>query len=75
MVTKITPQSTLQDGLTEAENSRQEQFGNERLLHMLRDIRYESSRQVIEVLAEKVAQHRGDAEPNDDLTMLCLRVS
>ena len=63
------------DGLTEAENSRQEQFGNERLLHMLRDIRYESSRQVIEVLAEKVAQHRGDAEPNDDLTMLCLRVS
>lgn len=63
------------DGLTEAENTSQEQFGDERLLHMLRDTRYENARQVIETLAEKVAQHRGDAEPNDDLTMLCLRIS
>jgi serine phosphatase RsbU (regulator of sigma subunit) len=63
------------DGLTEAENCSREQFGDERLLHMLRDTRYENARQVIETLAEKVAQHRGDAEPNDDLTMLCLRIS
>ena len=64
------------DGLNEAENTRHEQFGDDRLLSSLRDTSYESSRQVIETLAALVeAHHRQGAEPNDDLTMMCLRLS
>jgi serine phosphatase RsbU (regulator of sigma subunit) len=31
-------------------------------------------RQVVEVLKEEVERHRDGAEPNDDFTLLCLRV-
>ena len=63
------------DGLNEAEDTEQNQFGDEKLLEILRETHFESARQVIEVLGAKVEEHRKGAEPNDDLTMLCLRVS
>lgn len=62
------------DGLNEAENLEQERFGDERLLDILRDTHFDTARQVVEALENEVAQHRNGAEPNDDLTMLCLRV-
>ena len=63
------------DGLNEAENTQQEQFGDERLIAILRDTHFDSSQQVIELLKTEVEHHRNGAEPNDDLTMMCLRVS
>ena len=63
------------DGLNEAEDTEQNQFGDEKLLEILRETHFESAQQVIEVLGAKVEEHRKGAEPNDDLTMLCLRVS
>ena len=63
------------DGLNEAENLHQEQFGEERLLAFLRKTRYQSSQQMIGELAKEVARHRTGAEPNDDLTMMCLNLS
>ena len=63
------------DGLNEAENRQQQQFGEERLLSILRNTRFESSRQVIETLAVEVEKHRDGMEPNDDLTMMCIRVA
>jgi len=62
------------DGLNEAENRQQEQFSDERLLEVLQTTPFESSRQTIELLRELVEQHRDGAEPNDDLTMLCVKV-
>ena len=62
------------DGLNEAENKRQEQFGDDHLLDILRSTHPDSARQVVETLAAKVAEHRNGAEPNDDLTMMCLMV-
>ena len=62
------------DGLNEAENPQQQQFGDDRLLSILRNTHFESARQVIETLAAEVETHRNGAEPNDDLTMMCLRV-
>ena len=62
------------DGLNEAENPQQEQFGEERLLNILRNTHFDTARQVIETLAAVVDKHRSGAEPNDDLTMMCLRV-
>jgi serine phosphatase RsbU (regulator of sigma subunit) len=63
------------DGLNEAENLEQEQFGNERLLGILRSTHFESSQQVVEAMAAEVESHRNGAEPNDDLTMMCIRVT
>ena len=63
------------DGLNEAENQQQEQFGDDRLLSILRNTHFKSSRQVVEILAAEVEKHRNGAEPNDDLTMVCIQVS
>ena len=63
------------DGLNEAEDPELRQFGDERLLSILRNTHFDTAQQVIETLAADVAAHRKGAEPNDDLTMLCLRVS
>ena len=62
------------DGLNEAENRQQEQFTDERLLDMLAHVPFESSQQTIELLRTEVEKHRDGAEPNDDLTMLCVKV-
>ena len=63
------------DGLNEAENPQQEQFGDDRLLDILRNTHFDTAQQVIETLKAEVEKHRDGAEPNDDLTMMCLRVS
>ena len=63
------------DGLNEAENPQQEQFGDDRILDILRNTHFDSAQQVIETLTAKVEHFRNGAEPNDDLTMMCLRVS
>ena len=63
------------DGLNEAEDPEQRQFGDEHLLSILRDTHFDSAQQVIETLAAQVTEHRRGADANDDLTMLCLRVN
>ena len=62
------------DGLNEAENKAQEQFGDDRILEVLRQTGNKSAKEVISTLAVEVEKHRAGAEPNDDLTMMCLRV-
>ena len=62
------------DGLNEAENRQQQLFGDDRLLDILRQTHFENARQVIEVLTAQVEQHRDGAAPNDDLTMMCIKV-
>ena len=61
------------DGLNEAENRQQEQFGDDRLLELLRNTHFDTARQVVETLNAAVEEHRNGAEPNDDLTMMCIR--
>lgn len=63
------------DGLNEAENEQQEQFGNERLLNILRSRTFENARQVIDAFKAEVSHHRQAAEPNDDLTMMCIMLT
>lgn len=57
------------DGLNEAEDTEQHQFGDDRLLEILHHTHFTSAKQVVEVLAQEVDRHRNGAEPNDDLTM------
>jgi serine phosphatase RsbU (regulator of sigma subunit) len=51
-----------------------EQFGDDRLLEFLRNTHFDTAQQVIEALKAEVETHRNGAEPNDDLTMMCLRI-
>ena len=61
------------DGLNEAENDRQEQLGDDRMLDILRHTEFENARQVVEVLNAEVERHRNGAEASDDLTIMCIR--
>ena len=63
------------DGLNEAENLKQKQFGEERLLNIIQKNHFDSARQMIETMKEEVEKHRNGATPNDDLTMLCMKIS
>lgn len=63
------------DGLNEAENSFQEQFGDKRLLRFFQNRSNEDCQQIIKQMNATVSYFVGDAEPSDDLTMLCLKIS
>ena len=63
------------DGLNEAEDREHGQFGDDHLLDILRNTHFDTARQVVETMAARVEEHRDGAEPNDDLTMMCLRIS
>ena len=62
------------DGLNEAENRQQDQFSDEKLLEILQTKPFKSSKDTIELLKAEVEKHRDGAEPNDDLTMLCVKI-
>lgn len=62
------------DGLNEAENRQQEQFGDDRLLDILLTTRYDSASQLLETMKCAVDRHRDGAEPNDDLSMLLITI-
>ena len=60
------------DGLNEAENQQKELLGNKRLLELMADTSRLDSHQVIDMLKSAVEEHRAGAEPNDDLTLMCI---
>ena len=62
------------DGLNEAMNTEKEQFGNDRLQELMINDKDMTSCQVVDLLKEAVEKHRNGAVPNDDLTLLCLRI-
>ncbi|SHK50123.1 PP2C family protein-serine/threonine phosphatase [Xylanibacter ruminicola] len=62
------------DGLNEAENPQQVQFGDEKLLDIVKRTSQMSPRDVIKTMKSEVKHHRNGADPNDDLSMLCLRI-
>ena len=63
------------DGLNEAEDIEQKQFGDDRLIGILRNTHFYTAQQVIDTLASEVEKHRNGADPNDDMTMMCLKVT
>jgi len=62
------------DGLNEAENMEKELLGNQRLLKLMANTSSLDSEHVILMLQEAVEEHRNGATPNDDLTLMCLRL-
>ena len=62
------------DGLNEAENQQQKLFGNAAILRLMSATDNMSSTEVITKIQEAVEVHRDGATPNDDLTLLCLKI-
>lgn len=60
------------DGLNEAENKQQVQFGDDHLLEVLANNNFESAQHTVELFESEVEKHRDGADPNDDLTMMCI---
>ena len=61
------------DGLNEAENQAQEQYGDDKLQQMMQQMKSDTAKQIIDAFSESVESHRNGAAPNDDLTMLAIR--
>lgn len=62
------------DGLSEAENPQKQLFGEQRLQELVAGALALNSEQVIKMLQDAVEHHRDGAAPNDDLTLLCLKL-
>jgi serine phosphatase RsbU (regulator of sigma subunit) len=62
------------DGLNEAEDPQQDQFGDDRLIDIIRSTPSATAHQTIDTILAAVEAHRKGADPNDDLTMMCVRI-
>ncbi len=60
------------DGVTEAENSKQDLYGEERLLELLKKQPDTNNEQLIKLLLEDLQSFVGDADQSDDITLLIL---
>lgn len=62
------------DGLNEAENSKHQQFGDERLKLEIRRYQDEDAHDMTENVEKAVERFVDGAEQSDDLTMLCIKM-
>ncbi len=64
------------DGVTEARDANDEEYGEDRLIELVRSLRYEpSAREVISAVQRSVMEFTGGAEQADDMTILVLKMS
>ncbi len=62
------------DGLTEAINKEDEEFGEERLLHLIREVRNFEAQQVLDLILEEAVNFTGGQLQSDDLTIVVLKM-
>ncbi len=60
------------DGVTEAENGREQEFGEARLQGWLEGNRDEPGRRLIDGVIAEVLRYCGSVRPRDDMTLMCL---
>jgi serine phosphatase RsbU (regulator of sigma subunit) len=63
------------DGLNEAENRLQEQYGEDRILQLMASHASQSSRDIVETIKADTDLFRDGAEQSDDITLLSFRVT
>ena len=62
------------DGLKEAVNANGEMFGNKRLLNVIRDYADKSAREILDKAFESLNNFRHPLEPDDDETLVVIKV-
>jgi phosphoserine phosphatase RsbU/P len=63
------------DGVFEAMNSQNEEFGAERLMDVVRKSRTQSAREIAHAIVEAVENHRAGFPRNDDVTVVALKIT
>ena len=63
------------DGLNEAENREQEQYGEDRIIQLMTSYASHDMRDMVEALKADADKFRDGAEQNDDLTILAFQVT
>jgi sigma-B regulation protein RsbU (phosphoserine phosphatase) len=62
------------DGVSEANDALGREFGTERLLQVVNDVRAQPARAIVDAIFAAVQEFRGDTPPNDDMTAVALKV-
>ena len=62
------------DGIKEAVNANREMFGNKRLLNVIRDYADKSAREILDKAFESLNNFRHPLEPDDDETLVVIKV-
>lgn len=62
------------DGVSEAMNARGEEFTSPRLVEVVRRSRHLPARDIVRNVVEAVAEHRAGFPPNDDMTVVALKL-
>lgn len=62
------------DGIWETHNGEGEMFGKDRLSQIIRNNNHKSSGAILEAVLEAVSDFRGDAEQEDDITIVVIKV-
>ena len=63
------------DGLNEAENRQQQQYGEDRIIQLMTSLASQSPRDIVEALKADADRFRDGADQSDDLTMLAFRLT
>jgi sigma-B regulation protein RsbU (phosphoserine phosphatase) len=62
------------DGIWEMRNQAGEMFGKKALMEITRNNQTASARQIVDTVTEALAQFRGDETPEDDITLVVIKV-
>lgn len=60
------------DGISEAMDSAYQTYGDQRLLETCHQMKGQTPRRMVEIMAQSVSEFVKDAQPSDDMTMLAL---
>jgi sigma-B regulation protein RsbU (phosphoserine phosphatase) len=63
------------DGVSEAMNATGDEFGTERLMDMVDEFGDRSATEIVERISAAIEEHRAGAPPNDDSTVVVLRIT
>jgi sigma-B regulation protein RsbU (phosphoserine phosphatase) len=61
------------DGIWESENPQGEGFGKKRLREIIRKHKHQTSQEIVDAIAEALANHRQTAPQQDDITMVVVK--
>jgi sigma-B regulation protein RsbU (phosphoserine phosphatase) len=62
------------DGVTEAWNNKEDEYGEERLIKLVNTSREMTSKELMDKLLIDLQHHVGDAEPSDDITCIVIKI-
>ncbi|HHN46877.1 MAG TPA: HAMP domain-containing protein, partial [Planctomycetes bacterium] len=62
------------DGVVEAMSPQHEEFGDDKLIGLIKAFPQASSRDMVNAIVNSVMQHQGDAEQHDDITIVTGRI-